>query len=145
MDENIVEEFFALAKAKRWQEALPLIEVITALAPLTPESWHNFGICLTGLGRHSEAADMFLQAYELDPEDHRLQYRAFRSLFEAGEEARFVALARREIQRMPEVLGLLLEDPDFGVLCRRPAFEKLRQEIRVARRRARQISDEGEG
>jgi len=129
MTTNILDQYLALADTHRWQEALPLIEEITARAPHIATSWFNFGVCLTELQRHADAADKFLRAYELEPDDFGAQYRAFRSLFEARAFDRFLALARRECQKMPQLIGILAKDEQFGTLFSRPDFQRLRQEF----------------
>jgi tetratricopeptide (TPR) repeat protein len=126
---DITEKYMALAEAERWSEALPVIEEIVADSPDISTSWLNYGVCLSALGREREAADRFLKAYELSPEDYGAQYRAFLSLFRAQDYEAFLALARRECQEMPEMIETLVEDEDFGTLFTRPEFQQLQQEF----------------
>jgi len=124
---DIIDQYTELVESKRWAEALPLIEEITARGPHIATSWFNYGVCLSAVGRNAEAAEKFLKAYELRPDNFGAQYRAFRSLFDAGEIERFLALARRECEKMPELIEILLEDEDFSILFDRPEFQELKE------------------
>ena len=126
---NILDQYMALVESERWTEALPLIEEIISRGPHISTSWFNYGVCLSVLGRNDEAADKFLKAYELEPENYGAQYRAFRCLYEAGDYARFLELARRECEAMPELIENLAEDEHFGTLFTRPEFQKLRRDF----------------
>jgi tetratricopeptide (TPR) repeat protein len=126
---DILERFLTLLDAERWGEALPLIEHITARGSDDPASWFNYGVCLAALGRHGEAAERFMKAYELRPEDHGAQYRVFRSLYDAGDCDRLLAFARRECQAMPELIQSLQDDEQFSTLFSRPEFRKLVDEL----------------
>jgi len=124
---DILRKYETLARLKRWSEALPVIKEIVSQAPHIPTSWFNFGVCLDELGRHGDAADKFLKAYELDPGDFGAQYRAFRSLSLAKEYSLFLRLAERECKAHPGLIDNLLEDEDFGSLFDRAEFQPLRK------------------
>ena len=124
---DILERYERLTRLRRWSEALPLIEDIVNRAPAMATSWFNYGVCLDELGRHREAAERFLRAYELEPEDYGAQYRAFRSLFLAQDWAGFLNLAERECSRMPELVDTLVSDKDFGTVLKRPELRHLAQ------------------
>ena len=124
---NIISKYETLVDEERWEEALIVIKEIVKRGPSIPTSWFNWGVCLSALDRESEAAEKFLKAYELDPEDFGAQYRAFRSLYFAGDYEGFFRLAERELEKMPEIIEGLTEDEDFSVLFERPEFRKLRE------------------
>jgi tetratricopeptide (TPR) repeat protein len=122
---DIVEQYEALIAEKRYDQALPIIEDLVGRAPHIATSWFNWGACLDGLKRHAEAADKFLQAFRLDPEDYRKQYRVFRSLFLANDFDRFCAFARSESERIPEVFDILKEQEEFAAFVKREEFQIL--------------------
>jgi len=126
---DIVEQYMALVREQRWAEALPIIDEITARAPQIATSWFNYGVCLSALKRYSEAADKFVKAYELKPDNYGAQYRVFLSLYEAHDYDRFLAFARRECQEMPELIEILVEDELFGSLFTKPEFKRLQKEF----------------
>ncbi len=109
-----------LARRRQW------IEEIVQRSPNIPTSWFNWGVCLSTLGRESEAAEKFLKAYELAPDDYGAQYRAFRSLFFAQDYAAFLEFATQECDAHPEMIEHLLADDDFSTLFARPEFQELR-------------------
>ena len=125
-EEQDVLEYERLVDAERWDEALPIIEEIVQRSPNIPTSWFNWGVCLSTLGRESEAAEKFLKAYELAPDDYGAQYRAFRSLFFAQDYAAFLEFATQECDAHPEMIEHLLADDDFSTLFARPEFQELR-------------------
>jgi hypothetical protein len=107
--------------------SLPSCEIVR-LAPHIPTSWFNYGVCLSALGQEREAANAFLEAYRLAPEDHGAQFRAFRSLALARDFARFRDFAQSERAKDPAVIDALLEHfpeimnrPEFAGLCNTPA------------------------
>jgi tetratricopeptide (TPR) repeat protein len=122
---DIVEQYEALIAEKRYDQGLPIIEALVARAPHVATSWFNWGACLDGLQRHAEAADKFIQAYILNPDDYRKQYRVFRSLFLANDFDRFCAFARSEWERMPEVFDILKEQEEFAAFVKREEFQIL--------------------
>jgi tetratricopeptide (TPR) repeat protein len=128
---NIIDQYMTLVESERWTEGLPLIEEIISRGPHISTSWFNYGVCLSALARHGEAADKFLKAYELDPENYGAQYRAFRCLYEARDYERFLQLARRECEAMPEQIKNLVEDEHFGTLFTRPEFQNLLRDFEV--------------
>ncbi len=82
---------------------------------------------LSALGRDGEAAEKFLRAYELEPNDFGTQYMAFRSLFPGRDYRRFLEFARQECEADPEMIELLLEDANFSTVFTRPEFRELRR------------------
>jgi len=127
---NIIEEYAALTDTGQWEAALPVIQKIVGRAPHIATSWFNWGVCLDQVGRHSEAADRFLKAYELAPDDYGAQYRAFRSLFFARDYAKFLEFAKRECDANPEIIEHLLADEHFSTLFSRPEFQELKDRYR---------------
>jgi len=124
---DIIRKYETLVRQKRWSEAIPVIEEIVQREPQIATSWFNLGVCMDELGRHAEAADKFLRAYELDPEDFGAQYRAFRSLNLAGQYDRFLSFAEQECQAIPDLIDNLLQDEQFAVLFERPEFRMLKE------------------
>jgi tetratricopeptide (TPR) repeat protein len=123
---NVIEQYHSLVDQERWMEALPIIQQIVQRGPHISTSWFNYGVCLSALGRESEAADKFLKAYELNPTDFGAQYRAFRSLFQARDYRRFLEFARRECEADPGMIEHLLKDEQFSTLFARPDFQQLK-------------------
>ena len=120
---ELTDHYLALADEDRWAEALPVIEEILRRGPGVSTSWFNQGVCLTGLGRHGEAATSFLAAHRLNPADDGAQYRAFRSLRDAGDYQRFLRFAEAESRKDPHVLDALHEY--FPEVMDRPEFARL--------------------
>jgi tetratricopeptide (TPR) repeat protein len=123
---DIIRKYEGLVRLKRWTDALPVIEEIVQRAPQIATSWFNHGVCLDEVGRHGEAAEKFLRAYELDPTDYGAQYRVFRSLFLARQYDRFLAFAKSECKANPEVLDALLNNEQFSILFERPEFREFK-------------------
>jgi tetratricopeptide (TPR) repeat protein len=124
-DENIIERYEAHVAKEEWSKALPVIEEIVKRAPKIATSWHNYGVVLDQLSRHSEAADAFKRSYALEPDDFGHQYRAFRSLALSGDRSSFVAFAKIEVGKDPEILGLLLEGDEFSPMTNSAEFKAL--------------------
>ena len=122
---DLLGQFEAYSSAGDWDRALPVVEALVTQAPHIATSWFNWGVCLEGLGRHSEAAPKFMKAYSLQPTDYRAQYRVFRSLCLAHDFASFLQFARQEAATMPEVLDLLSSDPAFSEFTQRVEFKTL--------------------
>lgn len=122
---NIIEEFQGHVAAKRWNAALPVIEEIVRRAPGISTSWRNYGVCLDELGRHSEAANAFAKAYELEPNDFGTQYRVFRSLSLANDSKGFIAFAESESKKAPEILDLISAAEEFKAIAQTNEFQGL--------------------
>src|SRR3954469_19292904 len=90
---NIIQQYEALVAEHNYCDALPLIQDIVARAPHVATSHFNLGVCLDELGRHSEAAEAFIKAQEIDIEDWGIHYRIIRSLFLAGDSIPFMNLS----------------------------------------------------
>lgn len=123
--ESDLDRFVELTNTGRWAEALPVIERITAWQPAVATSWFNWGVCLDELGRYAEAADKFIKAIELAPDDYGTFYRAFKSLHLAGGLDRFIQLASALSERTPEVLPLLNGRSEFRDFTSRSEFQSL--------------------
>ncbi len=122
---NIIEEFESYVAAKRWNDALPVIEEIIRRAPQMSTSWRNYGVCLDELGRYGDAAKAFAKAYELEPSDYRTQYRVFRSLALAKDNQGFIAFAKSESTKAPEILDLILNAEEFKAIAVTSDFRRL--------------------
>src|SRR4051812_14676700 len=101
---NITDRYLTLVDHEKWSEALPLIKEIVERAPHIATSWFNYGVCLSALNRNAEAAEKFIKAYELEPENFGAQFRVFHSLHLAQDKQRFLQFARQECRKSPEVL-----------------------------------------
>jgi tetratricopeptide (TPR) repeat protein len=124
---NVIERFNALAADHRWAEALPVIEEIIARSPSIDTSWFNYGVCLDGLGRHSEAAEAFIKAQEFNPLDSGIHYRIFRSFYLAGDYKQFLEFASYACEISDQTIHLLLQDEDFKKLFERDEFREFKR------------------
>lgn len=76
--------------------------------------WFEYGRRLEEEGRMGDAATAFLTAYDLDPEDGGLLYRACIALALAGETARLLETLHRECARDPYTFVLVTREPAFA-------------------------------
>ena len=58
---HIIDEYESLIAQEKWDDALPIIEKIVDQDLSASTSWFNYGVCLTELNRHKEAAAYFLE------------------------------------------------------------------------------------
>ena len=126
---NIIEKFQYHSKREEWELALPLIEEIVSRSESFSTSWFNYGICLEGLGRFTDAVNAFTKAYQLEPEDYHCQYRIFRNLYLAKDICGFVGFAKEEYPKTPEIIELISEDIDFGDIVKTDEYCKFISEI----------------
>jgi tetratricopeptide (TPR) repeat protein len=110
---NILAQYLDLARAERWEDALPIIEQIVSQAPHIPTSWHNYGVCLESLGRHSEAAEAFQKAYGIEANDGTL-YRTFRNLALANDEEGFLRFLDEQSLQVSGLFDLIDKDDLFS-------------------------------
>jgi tetratricopeptide (TPR) repeat protein len=122
---DVVEQYSALMEGKRWEDALPLVELSVKMDPQTPTGWHDYGACLAGLGRYKEANQYFLKAYELNSEDLGYLYAVFRNYYVQDDTKRFFELAKRECAVHADVIDLLISDEYFSEYFALPEFQDL--------------------
>lgn len=127
---NIIEQFESHVAQREWARALPIIEEIVQRKPDFATSWRNYGVVLDELGRHAEAAKAFRRSYELKPDDHRTQYRAFRSLALANDVSGFVEFAAQEAQANPEIVAMIADGEEFSAIAESPEFKALAEKYR---------------
>jgi len=125
---NIIEEYFSLAKQKRFAEGLRLIEEIVRRNPDLATSQFNYGICLAELGDNKQAAKAFLRAYSLKPDDGHALYRACLALASADDATKLLELFRQECSRDPEMNQDFLEEKRFARFWELPDFVTLKSE-----------------
>ncbi len=70
--------------------------------PDNPRAWNGLGVSLFGLGQHEGALEALAKALELDPEDVATQANLNHVLWETGDRARAVPLARRLLKVVPD-------------------------------------------
>jgi tetratricopeptide (TPR) repeat protein len=128
---NIIDRFQTLMDAKRFREALPLIEEIVRRDEFCETSWYNYAVCLEGLARYDDAIAAFRRGYELDPSDKGFQFRIFRALALKGDVKEFTKFAEAELTETPEVLGLLEESPEFAGMVRHKWFQFRMKQFRA--------------
>ncbi len=78
------------------------------------------------IGRHSEAAEAFIKAQELNILDWGIHYRIFRSFYLAGDLEQFLGFADYSCGLEPEMIHVLCEDQDFMGLFNREDFKRLK-------------------
>lgn len=122
---NIFDEYVDLTNKGEWDKDLPIIKKIIELGPSTHTSWFNQGVCLNALGKHQEAANSFIKAYELNPDDYGAQYRIFRSLMLANDVNGFASFLKDEIKKTPEIIELLVEDDEFNDIIQQDKIQKI--------------------
>ncbi|BBM02434.1 tetratricopeptide repeat protein [Microbulbifer sp. GL-2] len=110
---NIVEKYQYYSENNEWEKALPVIREIIDRSPKIPTSWFNYGITLENLGKHSEAVQAFFNAYQLQPDDYRAQYRIFRNLALAKDTDRFVKFVSIEAKKTPGIIDMIAGIDDF--------------------------------
>ena len=127
-DPDITQQYLQLVDEGRFVEARPLIEEIVAIAPHIPTSWFNLGICLAELANHRQAAEAFLKAYDLDPEDGGALLRACLALAHANDSAGLLRVFRTECERDPDMIELFVEEEAFARFFATPPFQQLRRQ-----------------
>src|SRR5262249_30169511 len=98
---NLIDKFQSLMDAKRFADALPLIEAVLRRDEFSETSWFNYATCLESLGRYDEAIAAFRHGYELNPYDKGFQFRIFRALALKGDVKEFTKFAEVEIPETP--------------------------------------------
>ena len=126
LPKDILEQYLTLANQGRFKEGLPLIKEIVQRAPEMPTSWFNLGVCESELGWHSRAAQSFLKAYELDPNDGGALYRACVSLAAAEDHKTLLAVMQQQCQWSPDMIYNFIEDEHLAPLFALPEFQKLK-------------------
>jgi tetratricopeptide (TPR) repeat protein len=125
---NVIDQYLSLAKQKRFAEGLPLIEEIVRRKPNMATSQFNYGICLAELGRHREAAQAFLRAYSLDPNDGGTLHRGCLALAADGDAPGLLAIFQQECARDPEMIQNFLKEERFAPFWELPDFKRLKNE-----------------
>lgn len=123
---SALDDYLALVRGERWEEALSLIECIVAQAPQVSTSWHNYGVCLDCLGRHAEAANAFQRAYAIRGDDGSL-YRTFRSLALARDEEAFFAMLDEQSRKTSGLFELIDQDDVFDVMRESYFYDELKR------------------
>ncbi|MCF7789241.1 MAG: tetratricopeptide repeat protein [Prosthecobacter sp.] len=123
---NIIQQYEAFVADHNYRDALPLIRDIVERAPHVAISHFNLGVCLDELGRHSEAAEAFIKAQEIDIEDWGTHYRIIRSFFLAGDFDTLHEFIDYSCGLSDRVMRLICEDEAFGSLFERFEFQELR-------------------
>jgi tetratricopeptide (TPR) repeat protein len=124
---DFLDEYLELANTDQWDKALPLIEYIISLNPNFDTSWFNYGVCLDALNRNNDAAQAFAKAYKINQENYGAQYRIFRSLATANNEADFTKFLEEELNKTPEIIELLMEDEVFTEIISQPRVRRIIQ------------------
>ncbi len=79
----------------QFEQAIPLLEKSTALAPLENESLYNLGVALQGAHEFRQARDAYEHALLIDPKHGQANYNLALILLKEGEIARAVLLLNR--------------------------------------------------
>ncbi|MEZ5528451.1 MAG: tetratricopeptide repeat protein [Porticoccaceae bacterium] len=108
-----IDQYYAYASSGEWQQALPIIKGLVESDASIPSRWFQYGSCLEELGKHEEAIAAFAKAYQLDPTDFGAQYRIFRNYALAGDVDGFVAFARLEVKKTPQIIERINQREEF--------------------------------
>jgi len=123
---NLIEEYESLADAGKWKDALPIIKKIVETNSAIDTSWFNYGVCLDALGQHSEAADAFIKAHELNTSDYGIHYRVFRSLFQANDLDRSYEFCIYLCETFAEARQTLFDSDEYQELLKYKPFKELK-------------------
>jgi hypothetical protein len=110
--------------------ALAVIDEIIAVVPEIDTSWFNRGVCLDELGRHNEAGESFVKAQEKNIKDFGIHYRIIRSFALAENFEVLYEFIDYSCGIDDRVLDLLIADPNFESVTKRPEFTKIRERYR---------------
>jgi tetratricopeptide (TPR) repeat protein len=122
---DIIEEFKSLFEAKKYDEALPLIEEILKRNETFSTSWFNYGACLSNINKPKEAAEAYLKAYRLDPDSGGALYRACLSLADAEDSDKLYEVFQEECKRDSEMIENFLEEKAFADFFKEERYQDL--------------------
>jgi tetratricopeptide (TPR) repeat protein len=125
---TIIEQYHSLAGQRRFTECLPLIEELVRQNPDLATSQFTYGICLTELRRHQDAARAFLQAYQLDPDNDTALHRGCLALAAAGDAPGLLEVFRRECTLNPMMLHHFVAEKPFARFWDLPTFKSFQDE-----------------
>ena len=125
---SIIEQYHTLAGQRRFTEGLLLIEQVVQANPELAKSQFTYGMCLAELGRHQDAAQAFLQAYKLDPDNDIALHRGCMELAAAENAPALLEVFRRECAMNPMMLHTFVDDLKFARFWESPAFKSFREE-----------------
>lgn len=118
-----IDQYYAHASSGEWQQALPIIKGLVETDSSVPSRWFQYGTCLEQLGRYAEAITAFGKAYELDSTDFGAQYRIFRNYALAGDVEGFVAFARQEVVKTPQIIERINQREEFQAVVSSDAYQ----------------------
>lgn len=127
---NIIERYESLVDNEKWEEALPVIKEIVDRDPSIDTSWFNYGVCLDEIGRHSEAAESFIKALELNIQDYGIHYRVFRSFFLANDLDQLYEFVVYLCDTFPEIRATLFGSDEYKELIQYKPFRELQEKYK---------------
>ena len=124
-----IDPYYSHASSGEWQKALPIIKGMVESDPSIPSRWFQYGSCLEELKMHAEAISAFKKAYELDATDFGSQYRIFRNYALAKDTEGFVAFAKAEAVKTPQILELISQREEFKAIVSSEAYSAFLQQL----------------
>jgi len=123
---NIIEQYEILVSQNEWEEAIPVIQEIIKRNPEIDTSWFNYGVCLDELGKHSDAADAFIKAHELNITDYGIHYRILRSLRLAKDDSQLYQFIDYLCQNFKDEIKTIFDSEEFYQIQDRNEFIELK-------------------
>jgi tetratricopeptide (TPR) repeat protein len=124
-----IEQYYAHASRGEWQEALPIIKGLVESDESIPSRWFQYGSCLEELGKHEQAIAAFAKAYQLDPTDFGAQYRIFRNYALADDAQGFVAFAKSEVKKTPQIIERINQRAEFKQVISSEAYRAFLKQL----------------
>lgn len=124
-----LDRYYSHVARSEWQQALPIIRELIENDPSIPSRWFQYGSCLEELGKHEEAIAAFAKAYQLDPTDFGAQYRIFRNYALAGDVDGFVAFARSEVKKTPQIIEHINQRAEFKQVISSEAYRAFLKQL----------------
>ena len=114
-----------LAMIGRRDEALGLLEQLTANHPDFAEGWYSLGLALVKLGRHADSIAALTRAIAIDPDHANAHYARACAHALQSEPTPAIADVARAVAIDPVLRAAIRDDADFEALADDPEFQRL--------------------